>query len=336
MKKTIKNVIIVMAVAMLFISCNADLASYGKGLFESMMTSAPNADYTIKRFAGTHGNDFIVETEAGIATLSKNGTKTTIVEELHPEVAFTLGNDLYYKVKDANKSNVLLKKVSFDDLSTSTEVTIKNGEKTLKIQKSFYENEDYSALLVDDNGNWFIGKTPENTAVDNEVTFASITECKLNGDSKAENIAYIGNGYYRIKYDSAYRVFNIAGAEIKLEGKAFSSLPMAVENNYLFLQDGRICKIDDTSATVVSNVKHSVGYIQTNNDVPMVTVDSTIYGCYGAKPFTFNGTTYSDHEAIGSGVVIIDLIHDGTDFYAFSAENGLYVSKDGKSYKRAN
>ena len=336
MKKTIKNIIIFMAVAMLFISCNADLATYGKGIFESMMTSAPNADYTIKRFAGKHGDNFLIETEAGIASLSKTGNKTTLVEELHPEIAFTLDNDLYYKVKNENKADFILKKVSFDNLETKTVVTIKNGEDTLYLQKSFYEDGSYVLLLVDNAGKTYIGNSNNASLADNVITITGLHTCKLRAEGTPNDITYIGEGYYRVKYESAYDVFNIDGKEIKLGDKAFTSLPMAVENGYLFLQDGSICKIADTTATAIENQKHSVGYLQSNHDVPMVTNGSTIYGCYGAKPFTFDGTNYADHEAIGSGVVIIDLVYDGGVYYAFSAENGLYFSEDGKSYKRVN
>ena len=365
MKKTLKNIIIAMAVAMLFISCNADLEN--KGIFESMMTSAPNADYTIQRFAGMLDGKFLIETNTGIETLTTQGEKTTLLTGLQATVRFvdSVDNNIYYTVQTSGEKNNTLRYAALPteegaEIKDSKVATIKYGDENLYIVASFYEDGEYYLLMQNEKGVYYIALASKGSLVegDNENVFSfaegNIHKCAVkqkkvteNGEEKVVDIppdatTYIGEGFYAVKYENWY-LYNIDKKEIiSSDEKGFANRPMAVENNVLFLQakDGNnLFNINGNSITPVTVdgnvVKHTISYFQFNQDLPMTTYDHKIFGCYGAKPFTFDGTTYADHESIGSGVVIIDMIHhtDG-EFYAFSAENGLYHSEDGQKYYR--
>ena len=377
MKKAIKTILTAMAVAMLFISCNADLDQ--KGIFESMMTSAPNADYTIKRFAGMVGEKFLIETNTGIETLSTDGAKTTLVKGLHATVRFfdDSNNILYYSVQIPGEVSSTLRYAALPEdgtaITESREASVKYKDIDLYIVASFYEDGEYYLLMQDKGRHYYIAIASKGSLSDsgNAFTFTdgNITECTVrrkevekDGKKVFEDITpltttYIGEGYYAVAYDAGknqptnWYLYNMDGREVIFStDKPFTSRPMAVQNmggkSYLFLQlqakDGiNLYTIEGTAISPVKNgenvVKHTISYLQYNQDIPMTEVDGKIYGCFGAKPFTFDGTTFADHESIGSGVVIIDMVHhtDGK-YYAFSAENGLYCSVDGQKYSRVD
>lgn len=377
MKKSIKTILTALAIAMLFISCNADLDQ--KGIFESMMTSAPNADYTIQRFAGMLGDRFVIETNTGIETLTTGGVKTTLLKGLQATVRFIddENNRLYYAVQVPGETNNTLRYAAIPteegaEIVDYKEASVKYGDEELYIVASFYEDDgEYYLLMQNKDRFYYIAVASKGTLTESDTgnvfsfTDENIHKCavkqkevekdgkKIMVDIVPQTTTYIGEGYYAVTYDSVkhdWYLYNIDGTEVKSkeDSKTFSSRPMAVEKigdkTYLFLQskDGNnLYTIEGSEVKPVMTadgknpVKHTIAYLQLNQDIPMTEHGNKIYGCFGAKPFTFDGTTYADHESIGSGVAIIDMIHhtDGR-FYAFSAENGLYYSDDGQKYYR--
>ena len=342
MKRTFKTIISILLVSMLFVSCNADMKDMG--IFNTIKHSKPSTNYKLIKVAGAFPADnlFIIETEDGIQTIAPDSeTRNTLVSGLHASMKFVNENKIYYTVKVEGESDTQLRRADINADKTATEnpaaikVYIEDGKEIAAIENSFYENGKYILKARDVDGVYhFISDvTPVAESADS-YTFSKASSHEVK-DTKTAPV-YIGSNHYYV-YNSdlkEYNIYDFAGTKLVIdETTKFTKTPLALENNYLFLSDGTIYKVDGSKATD-TKIKHTITYLQTNQDIPMTTHDGKIYGVFGAKPFVFDGTEFKEHGYIGE-VSVIDLIRMNDRFYAISANSGIFVSDDGITYKDA-